>query len=165
MTVPAAFRWNRWSRPRLVAAPLMVLAVALGSASCQNAEQQRKRQLEKGSATVTHVVICTLKEPWSEGARRQVIEAAYGLRSIPGVVDVTAGERIPSDRPVNNTRFHVGIVMTFVDRQALNDYIDHPEHQRAVREILEPYGRYFEVFDFTIAPNPNANTNAKGNRR
>src|SRR4051812_38191997 len=78
------------------------------------------------SAPVTHVVICWLK--YDKGAVQRIVNASDELRKIPGVVSVTAGRPIPSTRPVVDSSFGVGIVVTFKDEEALRAYETDPIH-------------------------------------
>ena len=98
-------------------------------------------------ATVNHVVICWLKAPGDESARKQVMDATDTLRKIPGVVSVTAGRPISSTRPVVDSSFDVGIVMTFKDEAALHAYETNPIHIKARNEVLRPLASKFVIYD------------------
>jgi hypothetical protein len=100
-------------------------------------------------AKVTHVVVCWLKEPGNETQRQQIIEASKTFRSIPGVVDVSAGKSMPSTRPVVDTTYDVAIVMRMRDEQALKDYSTHPTHIAARDKIFLPLVQRFVIYDFS----------------
>lgn len=99
---------------------------------------------------VVHVVICWLAEPGDPAAREQLIEASRALEEIPGVIRVRAGEVLPSERPIVVSDFDVAVVMEFADAAALAAYLEHPEHQRATREVLRPLTRQVRVYDLTV---------------
>jgi hypothetical protein len=101
----------------------------------------------KPQAAVTHVVLCWLKMPGDEAGRRRIIETTQTLKSIPGVVSVTAGRAMPSTRPVVDSSFDVGIVITFTDESALRAYDQHPTHKRAVETVLRPLVAKLLVYD------------------
>ena len=101
-----------------------------------------------GDSQVRHIVLCWLKEPGSEAARRKLIEATEALGDLPGVVAVAAGVPLGSDRPVVDDSFDVGIVFTFEDTEALAAYQVHPRHREAVEKVLQPLVERIVVYDF-----------------
>ena len=103
-------------------------------------------QYQKG--TVSHVVLCYLKNKGSEADRQKILEATRALREIRGVYDIEVGYPLPSNRPVVVGDYDVGIVMFFRDKEALAAYETNPTHQRAVKEVLEPLTSKIVVYDF-----------------
>lgn len=105
-----------------------------------------------GAATgeVQHVVLCWLKSPGDRMARAQLIGTSLGFQDLPGVVAVSAGEPLPSDRPQVDGSFDVAIVMTFRDEAALRAYERHPAHKKAVEEVLRPLTARVVVYDFVV---------------
>lgn len=101
---------------------------------------------------VGHVVVFWLKEPGDDAARRRIIEASESFRSIPGVIAVEAGERLPSPRANVDKTFDVAVVMWFRDADALEQYQVHPEHQAMLREV-GPLVERAVVYDF-LRPGP-----------
>lgn len=89
------------------------------------------------SGKVHHVVVCWLKEGGNEAARTRLLEASREFESIPGVTRVAAGTMLPSERAVVDSTFDVAIVISFSSRSALTDYLAHPIHKQAVKEVLE----------------------------
>ena len=71
------------------------LALALGVSTVLTACAQQ-RNFKPG--TVTHVVICYLKQPGDPAARQKLIDASKEFRQIPGVQDVRVGKVLPSTR-------------------------------------------------------------------
>ena len=98
---------------------------------------------------VVHVVVCWLKDP---GGERELINVSREFRTLPGVIRVQTGRPIPSDRPVVDDSFDVAIVMTFRDEAALRAYEASDQHQRAVRETLQPLVKRFVVYDLEDYP-------------
>jgi hypothetical protein len=97
--------------------------------------------------TVSHVVLVWLKEPADAATRRRVIDATHSFKQIPGVLRVNAGAPVPGTRPVVDSSFHVGLVITFKNVEALRAYDPHPIHQKAVAEVLRPVAEKFVVYD------------------
>lgn len=123
---------------------LFSILLIAASVSCQTLPRP---VLARG--TVTHVVVCWLKHPGDSTARARLIEISKTFRAIPGVIDVCAGRVLPSARPPVDSTFDIALVITFVDRDALQGYVDHPIHQKAVRESIKPLVKRFVVYDFT----------------
>jgi hypothetical protein len=117
---------------------LMICLIALLAVSCRCAQPP---------ATVSHVVICWLKSPGDETARQRIIDETQTLKAIPGVVSVTAGRAVPSTRPVVDSSFDVGIVISFKDEAALRAYESNPIHLKARDEVLRPLASKFLIYD------------------
>ncbi|HSO06480.1 MAG TPA: Dabb family protein [Pelomicrobium sp.] len=124
-------------------ARLLVAVLWLALLGCAPAQQRAYAPDQ-----VQHVVIAWLKEPGNAEHRRRLIEASRDLAAIPGVVRVAAGEPLPASRPVEDASYDVGVVLTFESRAALEAYQVHPQHKRAVAEVLQPLVRRIVVYDF-----------------
>jgi hypothetical protein len=77
-----------------------------------------------------------------------VIDASNQLRTIPGVLDIRAGAVLPSTRPVVDSTYDVGVVVTFRDAEAMQGYLTHPTHLKVLNEVLKPNADHYRVFDF-----------------
>ena len=97
---------------------------------------------------VYHIVLCWLKEAGSVGQREQLIELSRTFKTIPGVLDVAAGTVLPSERAIVDSSFDVAIVLEFSSVKAMQDYLVHPGHVKAVTETLKPLTRKILVYDF-----------------
>jgi hypothetical protein len=97
---------------------------------------------------VIHVVVCWLKNPKDMQARKDLIETSKTFTTIPGVVEVRAGEVLPSTRPMVDSSFDIAVAIYFKDEQSLRDYDNHPIHQKAVQEKLLPLVEKFIIYDF-----------------
>lgn len=100
------------------------------------------------TSNIHHVVICWLKDSGNKEARQKIIEASRGFSSIPGVVDVKAGSVIHSEREIADSSFDVAIYLSFENEQKLQDYLVHPIHKNAVKEILKPLVSKVVVYGF-----------------
>ena len=58
------------------------------------------------------------------------------------------GKVIESDRPIVDDSFDVGILVTVSDVERLQEYLDHPIHQNAKRDVLLPLMEKVLVYDF-----------------
>jgi hypothetical protein len=97
---------------------------------------------------VHHVVICWLKEPGNPAAMEELVRVSKRFVEIPGVVSVSAGPTLPSDRPVVDSSYDVGILIVLQDEAALQTYLEHPIHRQALRETLQPLVDRIVVYDF-----------------
>ena len=97
---------------------------------------------------INHVVLCWLKEPGNTVHRQQIIHQSKQFSQIPGVLEIRTGEVIPSDRKIVDDSFDVAIYLTFADSEKMNAYITHPEHKKAVKEVIKPLVKKIVVYDF-----------------
>ena len=99
-------------------------------------------------AGVEHVVVCWLKKPGDAEGRGKVIDGTNALRQIPGVRGVKVGVMLPGDRPVVDSTYDVAMVISFDDRKSLGEYVNHPVHQKLVKEVIQPLVEKYRVYDF-----------------
>ena len=104
-------------------------------------------QSERDQA-LSHVVLCWLKEPGNTEHRNQIIEVSKTFTKIPGVLDVRVGKVIESNRSIVDDSFDVGILVVVLDAKRLQEYLDHPIHQNAKRDVLLPLVEKVLVYDF-----------------
>ena len=133
---------------------LGLAATGFGGASCRVEAPPPDRTSATHPARpaerqVTHVVLVWLKNPGDAEARRKIIDSARELRTIPGVVSVRAGPVLPSTRPVVDSTFDVGLVVTFTGEKAMREYVTHPTHVRLLNEVLKPNLDHYKAYDFT----------------
>ena len=100
---------------------------------------------------ITHVVLLWLKQPGDAAAIDRIIKTSREFTKIPGVMSVRVGWALPSTRPVVDSTFDVGLAMTFTDAAALQAYEAHPQHVKAVQEVLRPLAARIQVYDITEA--------------
>lgn len=99
-------------------------------------------------ARVHHVVLCWLKDSGNAGHRRQIVEVSRSFKEIPGVLDVKVGESLESDRKIVDDSFDVAISLSFANTKDLAEYLVHPAHEKAKKEVLLPLISRILVYDF-----------------
>ena len=99
------------------------------------------------TGSVSHVVVCTLKNHGNEADRNKLIEAARELRKVNGVADIEVGTCLPSDRPIVAGDYDVAMIVFFRDESYMKKYLADPEHQRLTKEVLEPLTSKVVVYD------------------
>ena len=104
-----------------------------------------------GDAAVVHVVLVWLKEPGNPEHRQRIIDASREFETIPGVIDISVGEVVLSDRPIVDDSFDVGLYLTFSSVDAMNIYLADDRHQQALREVFWPLSERYIVYDFQDA--------------
>ncbi len=102
-------------------------------------------------AAVVHVVLVWLKEPGNLEHRQRIIDASRDFETIPGVIHVSVGEVVASERPVVDDSFDVGLFLTFSSVEAMNIYLADDRHQKALREVFRPLSERYIVYDFEDA--------------
>ena len=123
---------------------LLFVLLAVGSLPALAVEPDR-------DATVVHVVLVWLKEPGNLKHRQRIIEISREFETIPGVIDVSVGEVVTSDRPIVDDSFDVGLYLTFSSVDAMNTYLADDRHQKALREVFRPLSERYIVYDFEDA--------------
>lgn len=97
---------------------------------------------------VEHVVLVWLKKPGDAAERAKVISSAKMFQAeIQEIQHLSVGTALPSDRPVVDDSFDVGIVMRFANPADLATYEKHPVHVKAVKEVLQPIAKKLLVYD------------------
>lgn len=102
------------------------------------------------SGQIEHVVVMWLKKPGDTTARKALLAAGETFKNIPGVLAVSGGEVVKSDRAVVDSSYDVAFVVTFKDAEALKGYGPHPIHQKAVEDVVKPNVEKFMVYDFVV---------------
>ena len=110
-------------------------------------DSENANQIEN-QKKLNHVVLCWLKEPGDRENIKKIISMTQSFQSIPGVLDAQAGRVVLSDRKIVDDSFDVGILIQVQDEAALQQYLDHPRHQKAKDEILLPLIEKVLVYDF-----------------
>ena len=93
---------------------------------------------------ITHVVLVDVKEGADEAAvQKTVTEAKESLAKIEGVKRLTAGVAFRT-----NSNYKVGLCMYFENEQALDTYLEHPDHIAYVKQVFQPVATGYVTFDF-----------------
>jgi hypothetical protein len=95
---------------------------------------------------ICHVVLIRLKNGLGEAEGGELLEKARKLlERIPGVHNLRLGRGLGKKAEV---AYPYALVMEFEDEEALQGYQVHPDHQRFVREVVDPIQDDKKVFDY-----------------
>jgi len=100
------------------------------------------------AGSLQHVVVIWLKEPGNATHRRMILDESEILRQIPGVLSLTSGSVITSERTIVDSSFDVAMIVSFADKAAMDAYLTHPVHVTLVNQTLKPLVAKIRVFDF-----------------
>ena len=121
----------------------VVAALALSSCSTTNCPFPMA-----GSGKIEHIVLAWQKKPGDAADRAKIIAAAKSLKAqIKEVKTLDVGLAVPSDRPVVDSSFDVGLVMSFASKADLDSYEKNPVHVKAVGDVLKPLTKKIQVYD------------------
>lgn len=82
-----------------------------------------------------HIVLFRFKPETTTFTKQKIAEELLALKkTVPSIQDISAGPNF-SDR---NQGYEYGLVVRFADRQGLDAYQIHPDHQRLVHELIRP---------------------------
>ncbi len=94
-----------------------------------------------------HVVLVWLKEP-QEQIINDIVTHTSDLAAIPQVKSVYVGRPVENPRPVVDTSYDVGIIVTFENFEALQQYLKHPVHTGFVSRYVKAHLEKLVVYDF-----------------
>lgn len=84
---------------------------------------------------VDHVVIVWLDDAHKTDAdRAALIAGGEMLRTIPGLVSLSIGRAVPSDRPVVDASFDVAFHFKFANLADMQAYVSHPTHMAFLKQ-------------------------------
>ncbi len=96
---------------------------------------------------VEHIVLFQWKDTATPKQIEAVMTGLKGLKDkIPGIVDLSCGKNF-TDR---SRGFEYGLVVRFRDREALDAYQPHPEHQKVVQNFIQPILAGILAVDYDI---------------
>lgn len=121
-----------------------LLLLSLFFSGCFSGFQNKKEDPK----ILSHVVLCWLKDAGNSEQRDRIIKMTETFNDIPSVLGARAGGPIRSERSIVDDSFDVGIIVEVRDEKGLQEYIDHPIHQKAKDEILLPLVERVLVYDF-----------------
>ncbi|MDH5190371.1 MAG: Dabb family protein [Gammaproteobacteria bacterium] len=104
-------------------------------------------QLDNSGQSIQHVVIVWFKSDTSEETIKTIIEETRRLKQIPGILGLSVGHSVPSQRKIVDDSFDIGIVMRFPDKTTMDRYINHPQHIDFVKTWVKPHIRKIIVYD------------------
>ena len=111
------------------------------------------RRADSGSTRgqIEHAVYVWLNRPGNAKDRAALGAATEELRKSTGLISsYEVGRPVPSRRPVVDDSFDLAIIMRFENRRALAAYENHPAHQRAKKEVLQPLARKVLIYDTVL---------------
>jgi hypothetical protein len=98
-------------------------------------------------SAVSHIVFVWAKEDTSKENIAAMISGAEMLSKIIGVNSVKVGIAVPSDRSTVDDTYDVGITLSFDTVDAMQAYLEHPEHVKYVSTYVKPYAENLLVYD------------------
>jgi hypothetical protein len=101
----------------------------------------------QASSAVSHIVFVWAKEDASKEDIAAMISRAEMLSKIAGVNSIKVGTAVPSDRSTVDDSYDVGITLSFDTIDAMQAYLEHPEHVKYVSTYVKPYAENLLVYD------------------
>jgi hypothetical protein len=84
---------------------------------------------------IEHIVLFRFKSETSALTKQKIATELMALKGkVPSILDISAGPNF-ADR---NQGYEYGLVVRFADRQGLESYQVHPDHQKIVHELIRP---------------------------
>jgi len=116
--------------------------------SCPAVLSQREESAPDREVTIIHTVMFSLKSaPDSQVTAEFLRDGKRILTSIPGVLNFEVRRQVSRKNP-----YQFGFSMHFADREAFEEYLNHPLHQEFVRERWDKEVSGFLEADYTAIP-------------
>ena len=96
----------------------------------------------------SHVVIFWTDPKKPQAADDLLAGARKYLKQAPGILHFHVGRMAPSHRPVVDQSYQVALNVVFEDKQAQDDYQNHPAHLEFVEKVFKPNCVKVVVYDF-----------------
>jgi hypothetical protein len=123
-----------------------IVAFSLLTSCAQFSTQSGARR-----GNVEHVVLVWLNEHGNAAVKEKMITAARAFpKEIPGILSMSIGDALPSERDVVDDSFDLALVVRFKDKASLDAYEKHPVHVKAVKEVLAPNASKLKVYDIAV---------------
>lgn len=122
---------------------LSLVFIGLFLTACNTAPEKQDQ-----AKPVTHIVMVWYKAELPAEKRALIKQKTAELKNIPGLISLNMGEAIPSERPIVDDSFDLGIVMQFPNTKAMNAYLVHPQHKAFVKNYIKGNVEKLLVYDF-----------------
>jgi hypothetical protein len=103
--------------------------------------------LYASESQLTHVVLCWMDSTVTETEIDHLIEETRTLQEIPGILSLSVGRPVPSERPIVDDSFSFGITMVFESKEKMNAYLAHEKHTSFVSQKVKPRLAKLLVYD------------------
>lgn len=122
--------------------PLLVFLLALVSCNVEKTEDKPVKM-----ATIDHVVFLWVDDTLSAEIMDSIKLHSSRLDTIPGIISLSQGEAIPSERPIVDDSFDLGLIFTFANKEDMDNYVSHKGHVNFVKKWVKPYSTKLTVYD------------------
>jgi hypothetical protein len=96
----------------------------------------------------SHIVIFWTDPANPNAAAELVAGANQYLKNIPGVVHFHVGRMAPSNRPVVEQSYQVGLNLIFPSQETEQAYQIHPQHMEFVEKVFKRTSKKVVVYNF-----------------
>lgn len=96
---------------------------------------------------IEHIVLIKSSPATTDAQKQQLIDRTLVLKEkIPGIIDIQQGLNFST----RNQGYDMGLTVRFDNRDALNNYLPHPEHQAIIAYLKEIGVEDTIIVDFEI---------------
>lgn len=100
------------------------------------------------AGAIRHVVLVWLKPEFKGNYVAELQAASRALGEIPGVIRVSVGTAIASERPIVDSSFDLGVLFEFETLEALTTYTTHPKHTEFLKTYVAGKAEKVVIYDF-----------------
>lgn len=121
-----------------------LVCITLLSCKCKNSQAPQK---ETPQASIDHIVFLWLQDSTDTALLDSIKLNSQRLDTIPGIISLTMGDAIESERPIVDDSFDLGLIFTFANTREMNEYISHPGHVDFVKKWVKPNSKKLLIYD------------------
>ncbi len=97
---------------------------------------------------ITHIVMVWLKQPGNQQHKDKFIKVSKQFNDLPGVIHRHVGQVVKSDSVHVDDSFDLAVSVTLKNKAALRSYLNHPKHQKVLKETLKPLVKKTVIYNF-----------------
>lgn len=97
---------------------------------------------------VHHIVLVWLKADTAPEVYERIVEGSKALAGIGQIRDLQVGKAIPSERPIVDDSFSMGLYMRFDSAADMHAYLTDPRHVQFVDTQVKPHLEKLVIYDF-----------------
>ncbi len=119
---------------------LTILLIILNLTGCKETKVTQ-------STVIDHVVFLWLQDSTDIAILDSIKLHSQNLDTIPGIISLSMGEALASDRPIVDDSFSLGLIFQFRSADEMKTYTAHPDHVEFIKRWVKPHSKKILIYD------------------
>lgn len=124
---------------------LLLFLLLLSSCNCN--KSQCKDQSHRKDGTIDHIVFLWLQDSGNSALLDSIKVHSRNLDTIPGILSLSMGDAVPSERPVVDDSFNLGLIFSFKNEEDMKNYVTHKGHKDFIEQWIKPNSKKLLIYD------------------